>query len=129
MNLWGRAHPVTNDYIFARLGITKFALRGWTIEEVEGEAAREERLIYSQVRGQDRLPRVIIDWHALVAAMLLSHVEVEGQRQETGKDRRTGLSNPGGISKRACVEAWWMGCKEPRCLENGDGQGSVACRV
>jgi len=90
VNLWRCAHRVTNDYISARLGKTKFALRGRTIEEVEGEGAREERLIYSQVRGQDRLPRVIIDWHALVTAMLLSHVEVEGRRQGTGKDRRRG---------------------------------------
>jgi len=30
---------------------------------------------------------------------------------------------------RACVEAWWMGCKEPGFWEKADGQGSLACRL
>jgi type IV secretion system protein VirD4 len=74
--------PVTNDYISARLGMTSFALRGRTVEEIEGEAAHKESLIYPQeiekvfaaATGRQGL---ILAGRSPVAALRLSHDEVE----------------------------------------------------
>ncbi len=78
--------PVTNDYISARLGMTSFALKGRTIEEIEGEAAHKERLIYPQeiekvFAADTGRQGLIIAGRAPVAALRLSHEEVDGLRQ------------------------------------------------
>jgi type IV secretion system protein VirD4 len=72
---------VTNDYISTRLGMTSFALKGRTIEEVEGEAAHKERLIYPQEIEKVFAARtgrqgLIIAGRAPVAALRLTHAEV-----------------------------------------------------
>ena len=80
---------VTNGYISARLGMTSFALRGRTIEDVEGEAAHKERLIYPQeiekvfaaTSGHQGL---IIAGRAPVAALRLSHAEVAAMKGARG---------------------------------------------
>jgi hypothetical protein len=61
--------------------MTSFALKGHTIEDVEGEAAHKERLIYPQeiekvfgaATGRQGL---IIAGRAPVAALRLGHAEV-----------------------------------------------------
>ena len=76
---------MTNDYISARLGMTSFALRGRTIEDIEGEAAHKERLIYPQeiekvFAAQTGRQGLIIAGRPPVAGLRLSHDEVGGLR-------------------------------------------------
>jgi type IV secretory pathway TraG/TraD family ATPase VirD4 len=85
MQFFATTDPVTNDYISARLGMTSFALKGRTIEEVEGEAAHKERLIYPQeiekvFAAQTGHQGLIIAGRAPVAALRLSHDDVEKER-------------------------------------------------
>ncbi len=81
--------PVTNDYISARLGMTSFALKGRTIGDIEGEAAHKERLIYPQeiekvFAAHTGHQGLIIAGRAPVAALRLSHAEVEALRVRKG---------------------------------------------
>jgi type IV secretion system protein VirD4 len=73
--------PATNDYISSRLGMTSFTLKGRTIEEVQGEAAHKERLIYPQeIEKVFAAPTgrqgLIIAGQAPIAALRLTHAEV-----------------------------------------------------
>ena len=72
--------PVTNDYISARLGMTSFALRGRTLQDVEGEAAHKERLVYPQevekvFSARSGRQGLIMAGRAPVAALRLDHAD------------------------------------------------------
>jgi len=81
VQFFATSDPVTNDYVSARLGMTSFALKGRTIEEVAGEAAHKERLIYPQeiekvFAASTGHQGLIIAGRAPVAALRLTHTEV-----------------------------------------------------
>jgi type IV secretion system protein VirD4 len=81
VQFFATSDPVTNDYISARLGMTSFALKGRTIEEIEGEAAHKERLIYPQEIEKVFAARtghqgLMVAGRVPVAALRLSHEEV-----------------------------------------------------
>jgi type IV secretory pathway TraG/TraD family ATPase VirD4 len=81
VQFFATSDPVTNDYISARLGMTSFALKSRSIEEVEGEAAHKERLIYPQEIEKVFAARtghqgLIIAGRAPVAALRLRHEDV-----------------------------------------------------
>ena len=77
--------PVTNDYISSRLGMTSFALKGRKIDEVQGEAAHKERLIYPQEIEKVFAARtgrqgLIIAGRAPIAALRLRHGDARAMR-------------------------------------------------
>jgi type IV secretion system protein VirD4 len=73
--------PETNDYISSRLGMTSFTLKARTVDDVEGEAAHKERLVYPQEIEKIFAARtgrqgLVIAGRAPVAALRLSHADV-----------------------------------------------------
>jgi type IV secretion system protein VirD4 len=83
VQFFATSDPVTNDYISARLGMTSFALKGRTMEDIEGEAAHKERLIYPQEIEKVFAARtgrqgLIIAGRAPAAALRLSYDDVSG---------------------------------------------------
>ena len=77
---------VTNGYISERLGMTSFALKGGRPDEVEGEAAHKERLIYPQeiekvFSAESGHQGLLIAGRPPVAALRLTHAEVEAMKK------------------------------------------------
>lgn len=93
IQFFANSDPVTNDYISARLGMTSFSLKGRSLDEVSGEAAHKERLIYPQeiekvfsaASGHQGL---VIAGRAPVAALRLTHGEVAQLSQPQSAHRR-----------------------------------------
>ncbi len=88
VQFFATSDQMTNDYLSARLGMTSFALKGRSVDEVEGEAAHKERLVYPQEiekvfsAGSGR-QGLIIAGRAPVAALRLDHAEVDAMRQRS----------------------------------------------
>jgi hypothetical protein len=98
LQFFGTSDPVTDDYISSRLGMTSFTPKARAIEDVQGEAAHKERLVYSheieKVSAADTGRRgLIIVGRAPVAALRLSHSDVEGMRPGL---RRSAIQAKGG---------------------------------
>jgi type IV secretory pathway TraG/TraD family ATPase VirD4 len=79
---------VTNDYVSARLGMTSFVLKGRTIEDVQGEAAHKERLVYPQeieklFAAKTGRQGLMIAGLAPIAALRLSHAEVDQMKKRS----------------------------------------------
>lgn len=82
IQFFATSDPVTNDYISARLGMTSFALKGRSVDDVTGEAAHKERLIYPQeIEKVFAAPTgrqgLVVAGRSPVAALRLSHADVE----------------------------------------------------
>jgi len=85
VQFFATADQVTNDYISTRLGMTSFALKGRTIDEVEGEAAHKERLVYPQeieklFSASSGRQGLIIAGRAPAAALRLTHADVASMK-------------------------------------------------
>ena len=78
--------PATNDYVSARLGMTSFALKGRTLDDIEGEAAHKERLIYPQeiekvFAADTGRQGLIMAGRPPVAALRLTHADVNAMKK------------------------------------------------
>lgn len=86
VEIFASSDPVTNDYVSARLGMTSFVLKGRTIEDVQGEAAHKERLIYPQeiekvFAAKTGRQCLVIAGRAPIAALRLTHAEVDEMKK------------------------------------------------
>jgi type IV secretion system protein VirD4 len=86
LQFFATTDPVTNDYISARLGMTSFQLKARTIQDVRGEAAHKERLVYPQeiekvFAAHTGRQGLLVAGRAPVAALRLTHAEVEAMRK------------------------------------------------
>ena len=66
--------------------MTSFALKGRTVDEVQGEAAHKERLIYPQeiekvFSARSGRQGLIIAGRSPIAALRLTHAEVDAMKQ------------------------------------------------